>query len=99
MRWLKCILLMLLMFGHEIAGHAANDVLPDNTVIPGLTGDLTDGSVDVSHMLFGHIGDSYGWHNRLERAACHNSASVYRVQQGFRLECVHVLENRARTLL
>lgn len=25
-------------------------------------GDTDEGKVDVSHMLFGHIGDSYGWH-------------------------------------
>ena len=25
-------------------------------------GHANNGEVDVSHMLFGHIGDSYGWH-------------------------------------
>lgn len=48
MRWIRRILLTLAMLaGFAIAGRAGNDVTTE---------------VDVGEILFGHVGDSYGWH-------------------------------------
>ena len=46
MRWLTFILLWML----TSVSH------------PAFASDPSDADVDVAHMLFGHIGDSYGWH-------------------------------------
>ena len=54
MRWVKFILTWLLVVCLGIAGHAGNDVPHSSTA-------QTE-DIDVAHMLFGHIGDSYGWH-------------------------------------
>ena len=50
MRWLKIILTVLFMTV-PLWGHCED--LHDNP---------PEEDVDVAHMLFGHIGDSYGWH-------------------------------------
>lgn len=47
MKWLKVIPLIVLM-AFAMPLHAASG--------------QQEGEVDVAHMLFGHIGDSYGWH-------------------------------------
>ena len=46
MRWLTFILLWMLT----------------SVAHPAFASDPSDADVDVAHMLFGHIGDSYGWH-------------------------------------
>ena len=46
MRWVRIILLMLALVCPEISGRADNDAA----------------EIDVGEILFGHIGDSYGWH-------------------------------------
>lgn len=59
MRWVKYILMLCLavlifctpLSGTEVTG-GNNE--PETS--------LVDNEVDVGHMLFGHIGDSYGWH-------------------------------------
>ena len=52
MRWLRNIFLsIVLAFGAEIAAYAGSDVDSDNPA-----------EIDVGDILFGHIGDSYGWH-------------------------------------
>ena len=48
MRWLKIILMLL--------------VLTVSPVILSASEESSSQDVDVAHMLFGHIGDSYGWH-------------------------------------
>ena len=48
MRWLTVILISLLAFISEIVGQAADA--------------HAEGEVDVAEIIFGHIGDSYGWH-------------------------------------
>ena len=48
MRWLKIILMFL--------------VLTVSPVILSASEESSSQDVDVAHMLFGHIGDSYGWH-------------------------------------
>ena len=56
MRCLKVILLSLVLtVGFEIVGQAGN-------VILGASEESSSQEVDVAQMLFGHIGDSYGWH-------------------------------------
>lgn len=47
MKMLRIILVFVLLACPGIAGRAANDV---------------DTEIDVGEILFGHIGDSYGWH-------------------------------------
>ena len=50
MRWVKYILTLCLVLVFPVSSLNASDAgHPDN-------------EVDVGHMLFGHIGDSYGWH-------------------------------------
>lgn len=44
------VLMLLPVYVYGSGGHS------------GATEDIADGSVDMSQMLFGHIGDSYGWH-------------------------------------
>ena len=46
MRWVRIILLMMALVCPEISGRADNDAA----------------EIDVGEILFGHIGDSYGWH-------------------------------------
>ena len=53
MRWLKYIIVFMFLFASgsrilTVSAESRNDAEADK--------------VDVSHMLFGHIGDSYGWH-------------------------------------
>ena len=65
MRWMRIILLMVALVCPEIAGRAGNDVPQDlagNDVIPDLIGDPDEAKVDIAEIIFGHIGDSYGWH-------------------------------------
>ena len=68
MRWMKVILLSLVLLAcNEVlssgssdfvdwTGQAGNDVTASSQTPTG------DPEVDVAQMLFGHIGDSYGWH-------------------------------------
>ena len=48
MRWLKVIFVVMLLAASSVT-LSANEGTDDQ-------------EVDVAHMLFGHIGDSYGWH-------------------------------------
>ena len=48
MRWLKIIFVVMLLAASSVTLSA--------------TEGTDDKEVDVAHMLFGHIGDSYGWH-------------------------------------
>ena len=50
MRWVKCILTLCLALFFSATSLSASDA------------GHTENEVDVGHMLFGHIGDSYGWH-------------------------------------
>ena len=50
MRWVKCILTLCLALFFSATSLNASDA------------GHSDNEVDVGHMLFGHIGDSYGWH-------------------------------------
>ena len=56
MRWLKVILLMVLMVVSS-AALSAGEVNGEVAVAD----ESPSQEVDVAHMLFGHIGDSYGW--------------------------------------
>ena len=54
---------MVLSVCPVIAAQTVTDVISATDVIPGLTGDPeSKAKVDVAEMIFGHIGDSYGWH-------------------------------------
>ena len=55
MRWLNVILVALLWATTSFLTMAAPVTLSASEVSPSK-------EVDVAHMLFGHIGDSYGWH-------------------------------------
>ena len=56
MRWCRYILILLFIVAFQFVSQAGDDV-------PAVQNqEVQDGKVDVSHMLFGHIGDSYGWH-------------------------------------
>ena len=61
MRGLKVILSILLCtaFSCAYAREDSTAVVMDSTTV--IT-EKEEGSVDVSEMLFGHIGDTYGWH-------------------------------------
>ena len=50
MRWVKYILMLCLTFPFSVNSLNASEVTH------------AENEVDVGHMLFGHIGDSYGWH-------------------------------------
>ncbi len=50
MRWVKYILMLCLTFTFSVNSLNASEVTH------------AENEVDVGHMLFGHIGDSYGWH-------------------------------------
>ena len=50
MRWVKYILMLCLTFAFSVNSLNASEVTH------------AENEVDVGHMLFGHIGDSYGWH-------------------------------------
>ena len=50
MRWVKYIFMLCLALAFSVNSLNASDVAHD------------ENEVDVGHMLFGHIGDSYGWH-------------------------------------
>ena len=80
MRWLTVILISLLAFVSEIAGHAADA--------------HDEGKVDVAEIIFGHIGDSYGWHIT-EWNGRHVVIPLLCTMHG--MACVHVLEDRAWT--
>ena len=54
MRWASVIISFLLMFACAFTGHAAEDG-PIHEEGPAE-------QVDVAELVFGHIGDSYGWH-------------------------------------
>ena len=73
MRWLKVILAVLLLAvavvgrGNDVPSTSLPDSVAadvDSTSLRGAErrGNLHNNEVDVGHMLFGHIGDSYGWH-------------------------------------
>ena len=70
MRRVTVILLSLVLTaGFAIAGQAGNDVCDGNDVLSGNVilnvseePSADEADVDVAQMLFGHIGDSYGWH-------------------------------------
>lgn len=51
MKWLNVILVFMLMSASAMAQDESQENPP-----------AQDGEVDVAEMLFGHIGDSYGWH-------------------------------------
>ena len=56
MRFLRCILLILAMSVSHVALSA------DSFVQGSDSGVHEEETVDVAHLVFGHIGDSYGWH-------------------------------------
>ena len=61
MRWLTVILMSLVLSVMTgIADHAGNDVVSGTEVVSGHAD--AEAEVDVAEMIFGHIGDSYGWH-------------------------------------
>jgi F-type H+-transporting ATPase subunit a len=59
MRWMKYIL-MLCLFGLIFCTTLSGTEVTGVNKVPETS--LVDNEVDVGHMLFGHIGDSYGWH-------------------------------------
>ena len=59
MRWLQVILVMFLM-AFSSATLNAGEVIGE--VSDAGAAESPSQKVDVAHMLFGHIGDSYGWH-------------------------------------
>lgn len=59
MRWLQVILVMLLI-AFSSATLNAGEVIGE--VSDAGAAESPSQEVDVAHMLFGHIGDSYGWH-------------------------------------
>ena len=64
MKMLRCILLMLAFLVCPVVSvRATSPVIPDestSSVIPDPIGNPDE--VDVGEILFGHVGDSYGWH-------------------------------------
>lgn len=61
-RLLNIFMVFVLLFCTGTAALAGNDVSASaNDVIPDPIGDPSE-EVDVGEILFGHIGDSYGWH-------------------------------------
>ena len=53
MSWIRCILLTICMVV-SVSSFAGQSAMPSPEV--------SSGEINVSEMLFGHIGDSYGWH-------------------------------------
>ena len=75
MRLLKIIFVVLVMLVcPEISGRAANDVESHE-------------EINVGEILFGHIGDSYGWH-----ITQWNTSAMY-CQKQYGLACLHVFED------
>lgn len=55
MRWSRYILILLFIVTFQFASQAGTDAHATHN-------EQQSENIDVSHMLFGHIGDSYGWH-------------------------------------
>lgn len=64
MKFILSLTVVLSSFVHSHAqtGCVAADVAGAVEAVEELVGHETEGEVDVAEMVFGHIGDSYGWH-------------------------------------